>query len=109
MNNLTATGKNKKGFTLIEVLTAVIILGLAYVAILQSFSLSMKNITRIEKARANTLEEMLAFEQLLSPPEDEPDQETDLPLFLEGRYYQLVVVAAEDDDIMSLKLERITY
>jgi len=109
MNNLIAAGKNKKGFTLIEVLAAVIILGLAYIAVLQNFSLSMKNITRIEKARTNTLEKTLAFEQLLSPPEDEPDQDTDLPLFLEGSYYQLVVVAAEDDDIVSLKLERITY
>jgi len=109
MNNFSTTGKNKKGFTLIEVLAAVIILGLAYVAVLQSFSLSMKNITRIEKARINTLEQMLAFEQLLSPPEDESDQNTDLPLFLEGSYYQLVVVETEDDGMMSLKLERITY
>jgi len=109
VNNVSAIGKNKIGFTLIEVLAAVIILGLSYVAVLQSFSLSMKNITRIEKARANTLEKMLAFEQVLSPPEDELGQDTDLPLFLEGRYYQLVVVAAEDDDIVSLKLERITY
>ena len=69
MNDLADTEKNKNGFTLIEVLAAVIILGLAYVAVLQSFSLSMKNIARIETARANTFAEMLAFEQLLAPPE----------------------------------------
>ncbi|MCK5438116.1 MAG: type II secretion system protein, partial [Desulfobulbaceae bacterium] len=36
--------KRQKGFTLIEVFVAVIILGLAYVAILQSFSVSLTNI-----------------------------------------------------------------
>ena len=109
MNDLTIIGTNKKGFTLIEVLAAVIILGLAYVAVLQSFSLSMKNIARIEKARTNSLEQTLAFEQLLSPPEDELDQDTDLPLFLEGSFFKLVIVTAEDNDTVSLKLERITY
>lgn len=109
MNDLADTVKNKNGFTLIEVLAAVIILGLAYVAVLQSFSLSMKNITRIEKARESTLEKTLALEQLLYPQEEEPDHDTALPLFLEGRFYELVVVATEGDDIMSLKLERITY
>ena len=61
-------GTQERGFTLIEVLAAVMILGMAYVAILQSFSVSMKNIRRIDAARATTLEKMLAFEHLLRPP-----------------------------------------
>jgi prepilin-type N-terminal cleavage/methylation domain-containing protein len=98
----------ERGFTLIEVLAAVMILGMAYVAILQSFSVSMKNIRRIDAARATTLEKMLAFEQLLRPLDDADTPDKDLPLFLEGRFYKLVVVSDEEDDLTTLKLERIT-
>ena len=41
--------KGSSGFTLLEVLLAVTILGMAYLAIMQNFSMSLKNIERIER------------------------------------------------------------
>ena len=104
---MMGTGTNDRGFTLIEVLVAVMILGMAYVAILQSFSVSMKNIRRIDTSRTTTLEKMLAFEHMLRPLDDDNDYAEDLPLFLEGSFYKLVVVSDEEDDLTTLKLERI--
>ena len=101
------TGTKDRGFTLIEVVAAVMILGMAYVAILQSFSVSMKNIRRIDTARTTTFEKVLAFEHLLRPLDDDNDYDEDLPLFLEGSFYKLVVVSDEEDDLTTLKLERI--
>ncbi len=99
----------KKGFTLIEVLAAVIILGMAYVAILQNFSISMRNITRIENARTGSFEDMLAFEQLLRPPVEEEEDflPVDYPVFMEGQVYQLVIVTDEKENMTTLKLEKI--
>ena len=37
------------GFTLLEVLLAVTILGMAYLAIMQNFSMSLQNIERLER------------------------------------------------------------
>lgn len=37
------------GFTLLEVLLAVTILGMAYLAIMQNFSVSMQNIARLDR------------------------------------------------------------
>ncbi len=100
-------GTQERGFTLIEVLAAVMILGMAYVAILQSFSVSMKNIRRIDTARTTTFETVLAFEHLLRPLDDADAPDKDLPLFLEGRLYRLVLVSDEEDVLTALKLERI--
>ena len=101
-------GTKERGFTLIEVLAAVMILGMAYVAILQSFSVSMKNIRRIDTARTTTFETVLAFEHLLRPLDDADDApDKDLPLFLEGSLYRLVLVSDEEDVLTTLKLERI--
>ena len=41
--------KGGAGFTLLEVLLAVTILGMAYLAIMQNFSVSLKNIERLER------------------------------------------------------------
>lgn len=95
-----------RGFTLIEVLAAVMIMGMAYVAILQSFSVSMRNIRRIDTARTAAFEKILRFEKLLRPLDDDTDYDEDLPLFLEGSFYRLVVVSDEEDDLITLKLER---
>lgn len=96
------------GFTLIEVLAAVVILGLSYVAILQNFSVSIKNISRIDKARTEALNTSLAFEELLWPSEeDEEAANEDYPVFLEGRIFQLVIVTSEDGGMSTLKLEKI--
>jgi prepilin-type N-terminal cleavage/methylation domain-containing protein len=97
-----------KGFTLIEVLAAVIILGMSYVAILQNFSISMRNINRIEIARTGSFLDMLSFEQLLRPPaEEENFIPEEYPLFMEGRVFQLVIVTDENENMTTLKLEKI--
>ncbi len=103
--------KTEKGFTLIEVLVAVIILGFAYVAILENFSVSMRYIVRIEKSRNHYFESMLAFEQQLDPQEDEEESEVlveDDEPFLKGRYkYRLMPVRSIDGDFETLKLEEL--
>ena len=103
--------KKEKGFTLIEIVVAVIILGLAYVAVLQNFSISMKNILRVEKSRTRVFEQMLAFEDELHITEEEEEEEEmseqDFPIFLEGSIYAVVVVTDEDEEFVSLRLEKI--
>ena len=95
--------KKQKGFTLIEVFAAVIILGLAYVAILQSFSVSLTNIDRLDRSASLLLNDVLEFERLLLPGEDEEEGE----VFLEGDKYKLILIANEKRDLMSLKLEEL--
>jgi prepilin-type N-terminal cleavage/methylation domain-containing protein len=102
--------KNESGFTLLEVVVAMVILGLAYVAVLQNFSLSLKNIARIERSRAKILTEVLEFEALLVPAEEDEQGEvakkSDYPLFLEGTFFDLVEVSSSSGDLITLKLEK---
>ncbi|MBU0728262.1 MAG: prepilin-type N-terminal cleavage/methylation domain-containing protein [Proteobacteria bacterium] len=98
------------GFTLIEVLVAVTIMGLAYVVILQNFSMSMSNIVRVERKRAQIISDLIAFERQLQP---EDPGEAGLLLdtasgepFLEGRKYRLILVASENGDFETLLLEK---
>ena len=97
--------KKQKGFTLIEVFAAVIILGLAYVAILQSFSVSLTNIDRLDRSASLLLNDVLEFERLLHPGEEE-EEEGEGEVFLEGDKYKLILIANEKRDLMSLKLEK---
>lgn len=53
------------GFTLLEVLVAVLILSLAYVAVLQNFSQSNFNIFRLEKGWVTDLHDAMALDQQL--------------------------------------------
>lgn len=100
--------KKQKGFTLIEVFAAVIILGLAYVAILQSFSVSLTNIDRLDRSASLLLNDVLEFERLLLPGEDEEEGEGEIgEVFLEGDKYKLILIANEKRDLMSLKLEKL--
>ena len=97
------------GFTLIEVVVAVLILGLAYVAVLQNFSISLSNIFRLESSRSSTFEEYLAFEdQLAAGAEDQEFQEQPMPgeVYLEGRKYNVEVVTSDNNEFMSLRLVR---
>ena len=99
----------QKGFTLLEILIAVTILGLAYVAILQNFSESMSNIVRLDDRRTEVLEDSITFAQKTQPylfgNDEEGDGETDAPVFLEGHKYQLIIVTDDKDNFMSLKLK----
>ncbi|MEA2082710.1 MAG: type II secretion system protein [Thermodesulfobacteriota bacterium] len=101
--------KGQEGFTLIEVFVAVIILGLAYVAILQSFSVSLTNIDRLDRSASRLLNDVMEFERLLHPGEDEEGEgEGEIgEVFLEGSKYKLILIANEKRGLMSLKLEKL--
>ncbi len=99
--------RGEQGFTLLEVLIAVVILGLSYVAVLQSFSLSMRNIVRIEEELTADFGESYRF--LLDArfgesgtyTEKEPGQD-----YLVGRQYRLVQISSENGELVTLRLDR---
>jgi prepilin-type N-terminal cleavage/methylation domain-containing protein len=98
------------GFTLLEVLVAVLILGLAYVAVLQNFSISLKNIDKISKARQAVFEELLTFSEdnkFTGGNQLESDEEEEGTLFIEGEKYRLVVVKSNSGELATLKLQTI--
>ncbi|MCK5404094.1 MAG: prepilin-type N-terminal cleavage/methylation domain-containing protein [Desulfobulbaceae bacterium] len=102
----TAQRRDKQsGFTLIEVLLAVLIMSMAYVTILQNFSVSMRNIFRLDEKRTSMFENHLAFEQVLfgtgGEDEDAVSEET---VFLESASWALYQVATDDNELMTLKL-----
>ena len=96
------------GFTLIEVLVAVVILGLAYVAALQSFSLSMKNIHQLEEKRNEITASLLAFEKRsrFVGQDSNESEEVEGTIFLEGHKFNLLVVTDSSDNLTTLVLER---
>jgi len=105
MGTWRTVGRRRDGFTVIEVLVAVVVLGLAYVAVLQSFSLSIRNVVRVERVRSEVLTEMLAFEDLLRTEDTEA-----LPageIFLEGSHFRLVWVESEEGRFATLLRERL--
>ena len=107
-NGFMIISKTQEGFTLIEILVAVVIMGLAYVAILQSFSLSGRNIVKMETTRTTLFENSLAFEQqLLTIGKMDQGQVGSVnDVLVEGNRYRLILVSDENDDFMTLKLEK---
>ncbi|OGQ97036.1 MAG: hypothetical protein A2521_14565 [Deltaproteobacteria bacterium RIFOXYD12_FULL_57_12] len=96
----------QKGFTLLEVLVATVILGLSYVAILQNFSLSAKNISRLGQKRTDMFMNALLFENSLLADQEDPTTEPDQTIYLEGLQFRLVLVADEEQGFVTLKLEK---
>lgn len=88
------------GFTLLEVLVAVLILSLAYVAVLQNFSQSNANIFRLEKGRATDLREAMALEQQL--------RGTDLAgeVLVLGQKFVLKKIGSKDGQLETVRLEK---
>ncbi|MCB2181680.1 MAG: prepilin-type N-terminal cleavage/methylation domain-containing protein [Desulfobulbaceae bacterium] len=103
-NTIKAAGE--RGFTLLEVLAAVVILSLAYVAVLQSFSVSLRNIAKVEKSRTTQFEELEPFIRK-SKFTGEVDQEEALEgiPFIEGSKYRLVEVVSENEELATLVME----
>ena len=99
---------SNRGFTLIEVLAAVVILGLAYVAALQSFSLSLKNIHRLENKRIQVADSLLGFEEMsrFTGESIDPDEKVEGDIFLEGHKYDLLVVTDEASGLTTMIMER---
>jgi prepilin-type N-terminal cleavage/methylation domain-containing protein len=97
----------QRGFSLIEILVAVTIMGLAYVAILQNFSMSARSIASMEEGRTTTLASALDFEKTLLSL-DQADQKADKAgeILAEGAVYQLTQVTDENDEFMTLKLKK---
>lgn len=100
--------RSSKGFTILEVLVAVVILGLAYVAILQNFSVSLRNIVRLEESSAVIFEDSLEFEGRIAAADETLDAGNDAgATFLEGSKFRLVLISSENNDFMTLKLEKL--
>ena len=100
-------GTERNGFTLLEVLVAVVILGLSYVAILQSFSLSLRNIAKIESQRKNIFTELAKLLDDARFSDDTQDMEIEGEDFIEGHKYRLVIVKSESENMQTLMLEKI--
>ena len=98
---------DQRGFTIIEVVVAVIILALAYGTILQNFSLSLRNIDRVDKKWSSLFEQQLQFETQLQEMSfaDQNDQSLEGEVFLEGGRYRLMVVRDETGNLESLVAE----
>ena len=88
------------GFTLLEVLVAVLILSLAYVAVLQNFSQSNANIFRLEKGRAKDLREALALEQELRGANLTGE------VLVLGQKFVLKKIISKDSELETVKLEK---
>ena len=58
-----AVGGRATGFTLLEVLLAVTILGMAYLAIMQNFSMSLQNIERLDRGGSKLFMAQLELEK----------------------------------------------
>jgi len=90
------------GFTVLEVLLAVVILGLAGAALLESLSLSGRNLSRLGSTRREIRKEASGFARLLSDPELEATGE----IVLEGGRYRLRRVESASGRFTSLRLEK---
>lgn len=89
-----------RGFTLLEVLVAVVLLGLAYVAVLQSFSMSSSQLVRLEKKRGAALGALLDFDRAL--------QETPAggEVFMAGNKFVLRRFSSQDGQLETLRLSK---
>ena len=107
LHTKTPHKKNRSahGFTLLEVVVAVVILGLAYVAILQNLSFSARNIARLERIRTKIFENTLEFERQLHEQGDEIKETGEV--FLKGDKYVLILVTNEDESLTSIELEKL--
>ncbi len=99
--------KSSEGFTLLEVMTAVLLLGLSYVAVLESFSSSMNRLNKIEAKlefffnQDAAMTEKVKFTSLATDYE-----ENDSEIFLEGTTYTLFIANSEKGLMQGLHLQQ---
>jgi len=104
--------KDRHGFTILEVLVAVVILSLAYVSVLQSFSLSLRNIGKIEEQRLALVEDEGDFHRSLrydhqQNQQNQQNQQMDsesVDEFWQGDKFRLVQVTSASGELVSLRL-----
>lgn len=104
--------KNRAGFTLLEVLIAVVVLGLAYVAVLESFSTSLRNISRLRVTRTQTFSSMIQLEELIRETDIDDDIKVGKKksykrpdnVWVEGNGFVLEKLVSEDTMFTTLKL-----
>lgn len=96
------------GFTLLEILVAVAILGMAYLVVLQNFSHSLRNIERIELGGLRSYATLLAMEpELMIIPARRDGEPLAGEIYVAGQKFQVVSVNRDDDpDLLILLLER---
>ena len=100
-------GRAERGFTILEVLVAVMILGMAYLVVLQSFSLSMRNIERIDRNGSSRFEAMLNMEKhFLSANIEEDGEEVEGEVYVEDSSRRVVQFTDENNLLFSLKMEK---
>ncbi len=100
-----AKKRHEEGFTLLEVVVAVVILGVAYVAVMQNLSLSTQNILRLQKSGESIFEQALQLEGILLDRDE--TALGDAEVYSKGARLQLVVVNSEDNRLKTLKLIKI--
>ena len=84
------------GFTLLEILVAVAILGMAYLVILQNFSVSLQNIVRLERNGMRLLSAQLEMDKHFVT--EDIDEEPAGEIFVEDGGYKVLLVASEEDE-----------
>lgn len=92
----------EQGFTLIEVLAAMLLLSLAYVAVLESFSSSLAKIGKLEHHYVRLLEtdHTVLETPLFFPGNEEVEGEP----YLEGSRYRLLLLRSESGMVETLIL-----
>jgi len=99
----------ESGFTILEVLVAVVILGLAYVTVLQCFSLSLKNIGKIEGQRERMFEDVSYLMYAAHFSGEEDDEEIDGEEYITGQRYKLVLIPSKSGELETLRLEKAAF
>jgi len=97
--------KGPAGFTLLEILVAVAILGMAYLVLLQNFSISLQNIERLERNGMRLLSAQLEMDRhfITENIDEEPTGE----IFVEdGRYKVLLVASEEEERLVTLVIKK---
>lgn len=93
------------GFTLLEVLLAVTILGMAYLAIMQNFSVSLQNIERLDRNGGQLFMAQLEMEKhfLVGNLGEEVGGE----IFVEGGKYMIMLTGDESGKLSTLSLKEL--
>ncbi len=95
----------EQGFTLIEVLAAVLLLSLAYAATLESFSSSLAKVSKLDRHYEHLLkveDEMLATPLFFSNRDTKKDDNNST--YLEGSRYKLLMIQSEPNMVETLLL-----